>query len=187
MDETIQLLLDEADEAMQKSLDHFEHELTKVRAGKASPTMLEGIRVEYYGAPTPLNQVSTVTAPEARTLVIQPFEKSVIANIERAIMEANLGFTPQNDGSVIRINIPMLTEERRKELVKQARGMAEDARVAIRNIRRDINDQLKKLKSEGVSEDEIKAGEQEVQKLTDAYTQKVENHMEVKEQEIMTV
>jgi ribosome recycling factor len=172
---------------MDKAIEHTDNEFLKIRAGKASPAMLDGIVVDYYGAPTPLAQVGSVSTPDPRTLTIQPWEKSLLAPIERAIMEANLGFNPQNDGLVIRINVPPLTEERRRDLVKRVKAEAENGKIAIRNIRKDTNEKIKKLKSESVSDDEIKTGEAECQKLTDAYIIKIDQLAEVKEKDIMTV
>ena len=187
MEEEIQMYLDEADELMQKALDHTKSELIKIRAGKATPSMLDGIHVEYYGSMTPLNQLSSVTTPDARTIMIKPFEKSTITAIEKAIINSDLGLNPQNDGEVIRLNIPSLTEERRKTLVKQAKQEGENGKVSIRNVRKDINNALKDLKKEGASEDDIKRAEEKVQKLTDNYASKIDNMMSQKESEIMTV
>lgn len=187
MDELISLQLEDSTEQMTKAVAHTELELTKIRAGKAMPSMLDGIHVDYYGTPTPLAQVSNINTPDARTLVIQPWEKNMLAPIEKAILDANIGLTPQNDGSIIRLNIPPLTEERRRDLVRKVKEEAEKGRVAVRNIRKDANDTIKKLKSDGVSEDEIKAGEAEVQKLTDKYIAKVDQLAEAKEKDIMTV
>ncbi|SFB79881.1 ribosome recycling factor [Parapedobacter composti] len=187
MDELITLQLDDSAEQMQKAVAHTASELTKIRAGKAMPSMLDGIHVDYYGSSTPLSQVSNINTPDARTLVIQPWEKNMLTTIEKAILDANIGLTPQNDGSVIRLNIPPLTEERRRDLVKKVKEEAERGRVAIRNIRKDANDGIKKLKNEGVSEDEIKVGEGEVQKLTDKYIAEVDKLAEAKEKDIMTV
>jgi ribosome recycling factor len=184
MDE-LQLYLDEAKELMNKALVHVGHELTKIRAGKANPSMLDGIQVSYYGATTPLNQVSSMTTPDARTIFIKPWEKNLIQEIERAIMNANLGLNPQNDGQQVIINIPMLTEERRKQLVKQVGQECEHGRVSVRNIRKEINEHIKKVK--GVSEDDIKATEEKVQKLTDESINKIDALMKKKEMEIMTV
>jgi len=161
--------------------------LQKIRAGKANPAMLDDIVVEYYGTPTPLSQVGNVNTPDARTIIVQPWEKSLLAPIEKAIKESNLGLNPQNDGVIIRLNVPPLTEERRRDLVKRAKGEAETGKVAIRNIRKDANEKIRKLKTEGVSEDEMKVGEAEIQKLTDAYIIKVDQHSEAKEKDIMTV
>ena len=172
---------------MDKAIDHCDSELQKIRAGKASPSMLDDIMVEYYGTPTLLSQVSSINTPDARTIVVQPWEKSLLNQIEKAIMEANLGVNPQNDGIIIRINVPPLTEERRRDMVKKARGEAENGKIAVRNIRKDANEKIRKLKPEGVSDDEMKTGEAEVQKLTDAYIVKVDVLMEAKEKDIMTV
>lgn len=184
MDE-LQLYLDEAKELMNKALIHVGQELTKIRAGKANPSMLDGIQVSYYGATTPLNQVSSMTTPDARTIFIKPWEKSLIQEIEKAIMNANLGLNPQNDGQQVIINIPMLTEERRKQLVKQVGQECEHGKVSVRSIRKEINELLKKTK--GVSEDDIKNAEETVQKLTDDSMTKIDALMKRKEVEIMTV
>jgi ribosome recycling factor len=184
MDE-LDLYLDEAKDLMTKSLSHLASELTKIRAGKANPAMLDGIMVSYYGAMTPLNQVASMTAPDARTIFIRPWEKGTIPEIEKAILTANIGLNPQNDGQQVIINIPMLTEERRKQLVKQVGHECEHARVAIRNIRKETNEHLKKVK--GVSEDDVKRAEDKVQKLTDDFIGRVDAHMKKKETEIMTV
>ena len=182
-----QLFVDDANETMQKALEHLESELSKIRAGKASPAMLEGITVDYYGSPTPLHQVSNINNSDARTLVIQPWEKNMLAPIERAILGANIGATPLNDGVILRIMMPPLTEERRKELVKNTKAVAEHSKVAIRNIRRDAIEGLKKLQKDGLSEDVVKDAEAEVQVLTDKYIGLADKHIEMKEKEIMTV
>jgi ribosome recycling factor len=187
MSELVKKQLEEAKEHMNKAVDHVEYELTKIRAGKASPQMLDGITVDYYGNPTPLSQVASVNTPDARTIVVQPWEKNMIPVIEKAITDANLGINPQNDGSVIRLSIPPLTEERRKDLVKKVKSEGEAGKVAVRNIRKDVNEKIKKLQKEGVSEDEVKVGEAEVQKLTDNFILKIDKHIEVKEKDIMTV
>lgn len=187
MNELISLELEDCKEHMAKAVAHTESELTKIRAGKATPSMLDGVSIDYYGTLTPISQVSNINTPDARSIVIQPWEKSVISAIEKAIIDANLGLTPQNDGTVIRLAVPPLTEERRRDLVKKVKEEAERGRVAIRNIRKDANDSIKKLKSEGVSEDEIKLGEAEVQKLTDTYIAKVDDLAVLKEKDIMTV
>ncbi|MFM6976113.1 MAG: ribosome recycling factor [Sphingobacteriaceae bacterium] len=187
MSELVKKQLDDAKIHMDKAVEHTENELTKIRAGKAMPSMLDGIMVDYYGTMTPLAQIGTINTPDARTLVVQPWEKTLLQAIEKAIMESNLGLNPQNDGSIIRLNIPPLTEERRKDLVKKVKEEAEKGRVAIRNIRKDANEKIKKLKSEGVSDDEIKTGEGEVQKLTDSFIVKVDREAENKEKDIMTV
>lgn len=183
--EEIDLYLDDAREQMAKALNHVGHELTKIRAGKANPAMLDGIIVPYYGSNSPLNQIASVTAPEARTLFIKPWEKQMIAEIERAIMAANLGLTPQNDGQQIIINIPMLTEERRKQLVKHVHQECEQGKVSVRSVRKETNEALKKIK--GASEDDLKNAEAEVQRLTDDYIARIESLMKKKEGEIMTV
>jgi len=187
MSELIKKQITDAKASMDKAIDHTDNELNKIRAGKASPSMLDDIVVDYYGSPTPLSQVGSVNTPDARTIVIQPWEKSLLVPIEKAIMEANLGVNPQNDGIIIRINVPPLTEERRRDLVKKAKGEAESGKIGIRNIRKDANEKIRKLKSEGVSEDEMKTGEAEIQKLTDAYIIKVDQLSEAKEKDIMTV
>lgn len=187
MSELIKKVLDDAKMSMDKAIEHCENEIAKIRAGKAMPSMLDGIMVDYYGNPTPLSQVANVNTPDARTLVIQPWEKTLIPEIEKAIMEANIGLNPQNDGTIVRLNVPPLTEERRRDLVKKVKEEAEKGRIAIRNIRKDANEKIKKLKSEGVSDDEMKTGEAEVQKLTDAYIVKVDKEAENKEKDIMTV
>nr|WP_294792742.1 ribosome recycling factor [uncultured Mucilaginibacter sp.] len=187
MSELIKKQITDAKASMEKAIDHTDNELNKIRAGKASPSMLDDIMVEYYGTPTPLSQVGSVNTPDARTIVVQPWEKSLLVPIEKAIMEANLGVNPQNDGIIIRINVPPLTEERRRDLVKKAKGEAENGKIAIRNIRKDANEKIRKLKSEGVSEDEMKTGEGEIQKLTDAFIIKVDQLSDAKEKDIMTV
>ncbi len=183
--EEIELYIEDAREQMTKALGHVGHELTKIRAGKANPSMLDGIQVPYYGATSPLNQVSSITSPDARTLFIKPWEKSLIQEIERAIMAANLGLTPQNDGQQVIINIPMLTEERRKQLVKQVHQECELGKVSIRSVRKETNETLKKIK--GAPEDDLKNSEETVQKLTDEYIGKIDALMKRKEGEIMTV
>ena len=172
---------------MKKALDHLESELIKIRAGKANPQMLEGLTVDYYGSPTALNQVGNVSVMDARTLTIQPWEKNMLQPIERAIINANLGVTPQNDGNIIRLFMPPLTEERRKEFVKRANGEGEQSRIAIRNIRRDSIEQVKKLQKDGLSEDEAKDAEKQIQEVTDKYISLVEKHLAAKEKEIMAV
>jgi ribosome recycling factor len=187
MSELIKKQLTDAKAAMDRAIDHADGELNKIRAGKASPSMLDDVYVDYYGTATPLSQVGTVNTPDARTIVVQPWKKSLLIAIEKAIMEANLGVNPQNDGVIIRINVPPLTEERRRDLAKKAKGEAENGKIAIRNVRKDANEKIRKLKAEGVSEDEMKAGEAEIQKLTDAYIVKVDQLSEAKEKDIMTV
>lgn len=184
MDE-IELYLDEAKDLMNKGLNHLAHELTKIRAGKANPTMLDGVMVSYYGAMTPLNQVSSLTTPDARTIFIKPWEKNIIPEIEKAIMNANLGLNPQNDGQQVIINVPMLTEERRKQLVKQVGQECEHGRISVRNIRKETNEQLKKIK--GASEDDVKNAEETVQQMTNDFIARIDALMKKKEVEIMTV
>ncbi len=187
MTEEIEILLEMAQEKMDKSITHLEHELIKIRAGKANPGMLEGVMVDYYGSMTPLQQVANVNTPDPRTIAIQPWEKSMIQPIEKAIMAANLGFNPENNGEIVRINVPPLTEERRKDLVKQAKKEAEDARISIRNVRRDSNEELKKMKKDGLAEDVEKDAETEVQKLTDKYSKVIDDLINKKEKDILTL
>ena len=181
------MLLDLAEEKMGKAIGHLDNELRVVRAGRANPAMLSGVMVDYYGTLTPLSQVATVSSPDARTITVQPWEKKMIDPIERAIMAANLGFNPQNNGEVVRIAVPALTEERRKELVKQVKQLGENARVSIRNARREVNDELKKQQKNGLGEDVVKDNEAQAQKLTDTYNKKVDELLEKKEKEILTV
>ncbi len=187
MSDDLELILEDSRDNMKKALNHLESELIKIRAGKASPQMLEGLTVDYYGSPTLLNQVGNISAMDARTLTIQPWEKNMLQPIERAIINANLGVTPQNDGNIIRLFMPPLTEERRREFVKRAGGEGEQSRVAIRNIRRDAIEQIKKLQKDGLSEDEAKDAEKEIQDITDKYISLVEKHLQTKEKEIMSV
>lgn len=184
--EEIQLFLDEAKEMMQKAVDHTAAELVKIRAGKAMPNMLDGIMVPYYGSPTPLQQVASVTTPDARTLAIKPWERNLISEIERAIINSDLGLAPQNNGEMIILTIPPLTEERRKGLVKQAKQECENGKISIRTVRKDINDSLKKLQKDGAPEDEVKRAEDVVQKYTDQYSSKIDDLLTKKEAEIMT-
>ncbi|MFW5754854.1 MAG: ribosome recycling factor [Marinilabiliaceae bacterium] len=186
MEDDVQILIESTEEKMAKAIEHLDRELGKIRAGKANPRMLDGVLVEYYGAMTPLQQVASVNTPDARTIAIQPWEKGMIGPIEKAIMGANLGLNPDNNGDVIRINIPPLTEERRQGLVKQVRKEAEDARISIRNTRRETNDELKKLKKDGLAEDLEKDAEDRVQKLTDKFIGKADKLIEEKENEIMS-
>lgn len=172
---------------MTKTISHLETELAKIRAGKANPSMLDGIMVEYYGNPTPVNQVANVSALDARTITVQPWEKNMLQAIERSIIAANIGINPQNDGTTIRLFLPPLTEERRKELVKKCNAEGEHAKVSVRNLRRDAIEQIKKLQKDGVSEDACKDAEKEAQDLTDKYIQLVEKHLAAKEKEIMAV
>lgn len=187
MSEEVELFIDDAKDSMQKAVNHLENELTKIRAGKASPAMLDGVMVDYYGNKTALKQVANINTSDARTIVVQAWEKKMIDPIEKAIFGANLGLTPVNNGELIRINIPPLTEERRKDIVKQVRHEGETAKVSIRNIRRDSIEEIKKLQKSGVSEDEVKKGEEEVQKATDIHIKKVEELLAKKEAEVMSV
>lgn len=185
--EEIEMYLDEAKELMGKAVSHLNQELLKIRAGKASPNMLDSIKVEYYGSPTPLSQIASVNTPDARTIMIKPWEKSVIADIERAIINSDLGLNPQNDGEQIIINVPQLTEERRMTLVKQSKAEGEKGKVSVRNARKDTNDGLKQLLKDGASEDAIKGAEDKVQSLTDEHSKKIDEILAKKETEIMTV
>jgi ribosome recycling factor len=187
MSDDLEFILEDARESMKKALNHLESELIKIRAGKANPQMLEGLTVDYYGSPTVLNQVGNISVMDARTLTIQPWEKNMLQPIERAIINANLGVTPQNDGNMIRLFMPPLTEERRREFVKRAGGEGEQSRVAIRSIRRDAIEQIKKLQKDGLSEDEAKDAEKEMQDITNKYIDHVEKHLAAKEKEIMSV
>jgi ribosome recycling factor len=187
MDELVQMVLDETKAKMEKSIKHLENQLMKIRAGKASTHIVDGIMVDYYGVLTPLNQVSNIGTPDVKTVAIQPWDKNMIDPIEKAIMQANIGITPENNGEVIRLNVPPLTEERRRNLVKQIKAEGEDTKVGIRNARRDANDELKALQKDGLPEDEEKNGEAEIQKLTDSYIEKVDNDVAAKEQDVMTV
>lgn len=187
MTEEIQMYLDEAEDNMKKAVSHVSGEFNKIRAGKAQPNMLDGLMVDYYGNKTPINQVASITTPDARTVMIKPWEKKMLAEIERAIINSDLGLNPQSDGEIVRLNIPPLTEERRRQLVKQAKNEAESGKVSVRNVRKDANDSIKKLTKEGVSEDAVKEGEDRVQEITDKYTNRIDSLLAEKEKEIMTV
>ena len=187
MSEALDPVISDCDQQMRKAIGHLEIELTRIRAGKANPQILDGVSVEYYGNPTPIGQVANITVTDARTLSVQPWEKNMIAPIEKAIMASNIGLTPQNDGQVIRLFLPPLTEERRKELVKQVNGVGEHSKVAIRSIRREGIEQIKKQQKDGLSEDIAKGGEARVQGLTDKYIALVDEHCKDKEKEIMTI
>jgi ribosome recycling factor len=179
-------IVQSAADDMKKSVEHLSQQLAKVRTGRASASLLDGVRVEYYGSPTPISQVGGISSPDARTLVVQPWDASTVGAIERAILAANLGITPQSDGQVIRISIPPLTEERRKDIVKQCKKTAEEAKLAVRNVRRDANEELKKAeKSEHFSEDERKRGEEDVQKHTDRYIKEIDDVLAAKEKEVL--
>jgi ribosome recycling factor len=184
---TVHEVYDHAKSQMEKSIKHLEVELAKIRAGKANPAILENVMVDYYGSKVPINQTASINTQDARTLIIQPWEKSMLTPIEKAIQLANLGLNPQNDGTVIRITIPPLTEERRKELTKLAKSTGEDAKIAIRSIRKDSIEMIKKLQKDGLPEDEAKSAENKIQQLTDQYVAKVDQHIQTKEKEILTV
>jgi ribosome recycling factor len=187
MTDELSLIREDADESMVKAIGHLEAELVKIRAGRANPQVVDGILVDYYGSPTPLNQVANITVADARTITIQPWEKNMLQPIERAIINANIGITPQNDGSMIRLFLPPLTEERRKEFVKKAHHEGENSRVSIRSIRRDAIEHIKKLQKVGLSEDAAKDAEAAIQVLTDKYISLIEKHLAQKEKEIMAV
>lgn len=187
MSDTVEKIIAQTEDGMKKAIGHLETELVKIRAGKANPNMVDGIVVDYYGNPTPISQVGNISILDARTLSIQPWEKNMLQPIERAIMASNIGITPQNDGALIRLYLPPLTEERRKELVKKANGEGEHSKVAIRNIRRDAIEHIKKLQKEGVSEDAVKDAEKDTQQITDKYIALVDKHLATKEKEIMAI
>jgi ribosome recycling factor len=185
MNEEIDMAIEEAQASMSKSIQHLEVELLKIRAGKATPSMLDSVKVDYYGSPTPLSQVANVNTLDARTITVQPWEKSMLDEICKGIINSNLGLNPQNNGESILINVPALTEERRKELVKKAKAEGEHAKIGLRNARKEANDFIKKL--DGISEDLIKGGEDKIQKLTDSFSVKVDELIAKKEKDIMTV
>ena len=187
MSEELSTIISDTEGSMLKALDHLETELVKIRAGKANPNMLDGIVADYYGNPTPISQIANISALDARTISVQPWEKNMLAPIERAITMANIGINPQNDGNIIRLFLPPLTEERRKELVKRCNAEGEHAKIAIRNIRRDGIEGIKKLQKDGLSEDLSKDAEKEAQDITDKYVSLIEKHLEAKEIEIMAV
>ncbi|MCF8331899.1 MAG: ribosome recycling factor [Bacteroidales bacterium] len=187
MSEETQAIYNDTKEQMTNAIKHLERELLHIRAGKANPSMLDGVKVESYGTLLPLNQVSSISTPDPRTIIVQPWDKNTMESIEKAIMAANLGFNPQNDGTLIRITVPALTEERRKDLAKKAKEVTETAKISIRTIRKSGNDAAKKLEKEGVPEDEVKRLENDIQQLTDEYTDKANNLLEAKEKDIMTV
>jgi ribosome recycling factor len=187
MEDEVDLILEVCKEKMEAAIDHLENELVHIRAGKASTRMLDGIVVDYYGSMTPLSQVSNISTPDARSIAVQPWEKTMIHPIEKAILIANLGFNPENNGEIIRINVPPLTEERRRILVKQVSQEGEKARVSIRSVRKDSNESLKKLLKEGLSEDLEKDAEDQVQEMTNNYGKKVDGLLEEKNQEILTI
>ena len=187
MNEEIELVMEETDDRMKKALEHLEHELARLRAGRSNPALLDGIAVDYYGVHSPLTQVANINTPDAKTIMIQPWEKSMLGTIEKAIMAANIGLTPINNGEVIRINIPPLTEERRHQLVKQVRNEGETAKISIRNARKWANDELKRLLKEGLPEDLEKDAVEKVQEMTHSYNAKIEKVMALKEKDVMTV
>jgi ribosome recycling factor len=187
MSEDVELFLEDTKDAMVKALKHLEEDLRNVRAGKASPDMLSGIKIEYYGVPTPLNQVASVKLLDSRTLAISPFERKIISDIERAIFQSNIGVTPQNDGEMIRLTLPPMTEDRRRDLVKQSKNFGEITKVAIRAARKDGNEAIRSLVKDGLSEDEGKSAEETIQQYTNEYSAKVEKMLQTKEEEIMTI
>jgi len=187
MSESLDLIIDDASQQMKRSISHLESELAKIRAGKANPVILDGIFVDYYGAATPLVQVANVTVADARTLSIQPWERNMLGAIEKAIIASNIGLNPQNDGNIIRLFLPPLTEERRKELVKRVNNEGEQAKVSVRNIRREAIELIKKEQKDGLSEDVAKEGEGRVQGITDKYIALVDQHCRDKDKEIMTI
>lgn len=180
-------ILETMKEGMAHAVSHLEKEFHKFRTGKASPQMLEGVKVDYYGTPTAIDQVCNINTPDPRQIIVQPWEKNMLSPIAKAILDANLGFNPQNNGEILRIQVPPLTEERRRDLVKKAKAEAENAKVAIRNVRRSAHDDAKKLEKEGVPEDEVKVLEKDIQNLTDQFIARVDKVLELKEKDIMTV
>ncbi len=187
MSEEVDLIIEDSEESMKKAISHLEVELTRIRAGKATPALVDGINVDYYGAATPISNVANITVLDARTVSIQPWEKNMLAPIEKAIMQANIGITPQSDGVQIRLFLPPLTEERRRELFKKASGEGEQAKIAIRNIRRDGIEQVKKLQKDGLSEDVAKDSEKAIQDITDKHIALVEKHLAAKEKDMMSM
>jgi len=187
MHEDIEFTIEETKEGMALAIQHLEKELQKVRAGKASAQMLDGVKIDYYGVMTPIDQTANISTPDGRQIIVQPWDKGALGLIDKAIQAANLGFNPKNEGEILRIQVPPLTEERRRDLVKKAKNEAENAKITIRNIRRNSNDTARKLKKEGVPEDEADKLEEEVQKLTDDFIARVDKIFEIKEKDIMTV
>lgn len=187
MTEESQMVLSETEESMQKSIDHLDREFQKIRAGKASPQMLEGVKVDYYGVMTPIDQTANINTPDPKQIIVQPWDKSMVPIIEKAILAANLGFNPKNEGEVLRILVPPVTEERRRELVKKAKQESEDTKISIRNSRRTANDMAKDLEKEGIPEDEVKKLQEKIQELTDKFVKQVDEKMDEKEKDIMTV
>ncbi|MBN1107826.1 MAG: ribosome recycling factor [Bacteroidales bacterium] len=187
MNEDVELIIEETRDRMQKALEHLEHELARLRAGRSNPALLDGISVDYYGVNSPLSQVSNINTPDPKTILIQPWEKSMLGTIEKAIMAANIGLVPVNNGEVIRINIPPLTEERRHQLVKQVRNEGETAKISVRNARKWANDELKSLLKDGLPEDIEKDSVDNVQELTNSYSEKIDKVIALKERDVMTV
>lgn len=187
MTEDVQLVFEMTRERMEKALEHLDTELNRIRAGKANIHILDGIMVDYYGVMTPLNQVSNISTPDAKTIAIQPWEKNMIDKIERAIQQANIGITPMNNGELIRLGIPQLTEERRVSLVKQVKNEGENARISIRNARRDANEEYKQMQKDGLSEDDVKRAEDNIQEITKKFSEKADTIIEAKEEDIMTI
>lgn len=187
MTEECEFCLEEAREGMENALIHLDREFQKIRAGKATPSMLDGVKVDYYGTMTAIDKVANINTPDARQIIVHPWEKNMLVPLEKAIMAANLGFNPQNNGEILRIAVPALTEERRRDLVKKAKAEAESAKIAIRNIRRTAMETSKTLKKDGSPEDMIKRLEDDIQKITDTYSDKVDKAFELKEKDIMTV
>ena len=187
MNEEVQMVYDMAKEHMEKAIEHLDNELMRIRAGKANVHILDGVMVDYYGTPTPLNQVSNISTPDAKTIMIQPWEKSMIDPLEKALMNSNVGITPSNNGEVIRLVIPQLTEDRRRDLVKQVKTEGENARVSVRNARREANDEYKNMQKDGLSEDAVKIAEENIQKLTDSFNENIEKIVEAKDKDIMTI
>lgn len=187
MTEEAQFILDEAKESMDNAISHLEKEFQKIRAGKASPQMLDGIMIDYYGTMTPIEQTSNINTPDPRQIIVQPWDKSILSTIEKAILSANLGFNPRNDGEVLRIIVPALTEERRKDMAKNVKSDAENSKISIRNTRRSANEDAKKSEKEGLPEDDVKKLQDKIQELTDEYITKIDKLIEAKEKDIMTV
>jgi ribosome recycling factor len=187
MNEEIEFTLEETREGMHLAVQHLEKEFQKLRAGKASAQMLDGVKIDYYGVMTPIDQTANISTPDARQIIVQPWDKTVLGLIDKAIQAANLGFNPKNEGEILRITVPPLTEERRRDLVKKAKTEAENGKISIRNIRRIANETAKKLKKDGIPEDEVDRLEEDIQKLTDEYISKVDKILEIKEKDIMTV
>ena len=187
MQDDIKAAIDKASELMDTAIEHLQQELLRLRTGKASPSLVSGIMVDYYGSPTPLTQVANVTTADSRSLVIQPWEKSMVPTIERAIFESNIGLTPQSDGESVRINIPPLTEERRRDLAKQARAYGEDAKVSVRNARRDANNAIRREVDEGYPEDQAKGKEKQIQEMTDRHIKTIDDTVAAKEKELTTI